>query len=391
MVENNNTSNYAASHSSLQLSSKRFEQSPFIERYANDKTLFGLYSNRFYPLSDGQDVVENYWRLRKAVALYDVPEKPLDIKGPDAVKFLERIFTRKISDLKLLRARYAIACAPNGGIIMDGVLIRLAEDHFWYVHADGDFEQWLLAFQDEYKVVVSDPNSRVLQVQGPLSLDLLRAIDSRLPYNFGYFHAGYFDFEGQQLLITRTGWTGELGFEVYATEDTDHHRLWDTLISKGERFNLKVASLDSMGIRRLEAGILDYGTDIDRTMTPFQAGLGNFVDFEKPDFIGKKALSKADQQILLMGLMTDESIPFAGLSVVNGERVVGSMTAGAWSPGLNKGIGYVRFLETNKCVSDQLEFIDRDGNRCICSIVKLPFYDALKEIPRGISKFSFDI
>lgn len=154
--------------------------------------------------------------------------------------------------------------------------------------------------------------------------------------------------------------------------------------------NLKVASLDSMGIRRIEAGILDYGTDIDRTMTPFQAGLGDFVDFEKPDFIGKKSLSTVDRQTVLMGLITDRSIPFAGLPVVNGEEIVGSMTVGAWSPGLNKGIGYVRFHEPLECVSDQLELIDREGNRCACSIVKLPFYDPLKEIPRGISKFSFD-
>ncbi|MFT5504714.1 MAG: glycine cleavage system aminomethyltransferase T [Gammaproteobacteria bacterium] len=389
-MSNSSTSNYAASHSSLLLSSKRFEQSPFADRYIDDSMLFGLYSNRFYPLSDGKDVVENYWHLRKAAALYDVPEKPLDIKGPDAVKFLERIFTRKIDDLKIWRARYAIACAPNGGIIMDGVLIRLAQDHFWYVHADGDFEQWLLAFQDEYDVVVSDPGSRVLQIQGPLSLDLLRNIASGVPDNFGYFHAGFFDFDGQQLLVTRTGWTGELGFEIYPTADSDHLRLWDYLISQGGQVNLKIASLDSMGIRRLEAGILDYGTDMDRTMTPFQAGLGGFVDFGKTDFIGKKVLSKVDQKTLLMGLITDESIPFAGLSVVKGYQVVGSLTAGAWSPGLNKGIGYVRFLAASECQSDQLELINRDGSRSPCSIVKLPFFDPLKEIPRGISKASFD-
>ncbi|MFT5401023.1 MAG: glycine cleavage system aminomethyltransferase T, partial [Gammaproteobacteria bacterium] len=268
--------NYATAHASLRLSAKRFEQSPYLEKYDCDELLFGLYARRFYPLSLGQDPVEQYWQLRRGVMLYDVPEKPLEIKGPDALALLERVFTRRISDLKLWRARYAIACTPQGGIVMDGVLIRLAEDHFYYVTADGDFEQWLFAHSAGLEVKINDPRSRVLQIQGPKSLDLLRdAVGGRLPEPFGYFHAGMLDFGGQHLLTSRTGWTGELGFEIYSVgATTDHSALWDHLIDVGKSHGMQFSSAESMGIRRIEAGILDYGTDIDMQMTPYQAGLG---------------------------------------------------------------------------------------------------------------------
>ncbi len=209
-------SNYAASHRIIRASAKRFIPSPYVDFYANDDTVFGIYCDRLYPLSIGNDPIEHYWKLRRKVMLYDVPEKPLEIKGPDAIALLERVFTRRIDNLGLWRARYAIACTPQGGVIMDGVLIRLAEDHFWYVQANGEFEAWLLAYADGLDVSVSDPQSHVLQVQGPDSLKVLRAAtNAMVPDNFGYFHAGRFDFGGQSLLVSRTGWTGEIGFEIF--------------------------------------------------------------------------------------------------------------------------------------------------------------------------------
>ncbi|NIO07972.1 MAG: aminomethyl transferase family protein, partial [Deltaproteobacteria bacterium] len=120
-------------------------------------------------------MIEYYWKLRQGVLLYDVPEKPLEIKGPDAVTLLNRVFTRRMDNLKIWRARYGIACTPAGTVLMDGVVIRLAEDHFWYVKANGEFETWLKAYAAGLEVSVTDPHSRVLQIQGPKSLDVLNA------------------------------------------------------------------------------------------------------------------------------------------------------------------------------------------------------------------------
>ena len=382
---------YADSHSVVRLSSKRFEQSPYSDKYVTEQTVFGLYSNRFYPLALGGDAIDDYWRLRQSVVLYDVPEKPLEISGPDAVNLLERVLTRRIDNLKCWRARYAIACSPQGGILMDGVLIRLAEERFWYVIADGEFESWLLAFTEGLDVAVTDPGSRVLQIQGPKSTAVLSnaAADQRTD-ELRYFHAGVFNLGGQEMLVSRTGWTGELGFEIYSHHNIDHSALWDHLMASGQDFGMTYASAESMGIRRIEAGILDNGTDMDRGMTPFAAGLEAFVDLSKSDFVGRDALTHADRACLLFGLVCDSVTPRAALPVFKGDTQVGQITAGDWSPTLNTGIGYVRFGQIDSVqgnwLGQKLILGDLDGGRHDCEIVSLPFYDGEKKIPRGLDK-----
>lgn len=378
--------NYAAAHETLRISAKRFEASPYIDKYVNDDIVFGVYCRRFYPLSMGEDPIEQYWKLRHGVMLYDVPEKPLDIRGPDAVALLERVFTRRIDNLKTWRARYAVACTPQGGVLMDGVLIRLADDHFWYVQADGEFEPWMQAYSEGLDVTIRDPKSRVLQIQGPKSLEVLAAATKEgMPEGFGYFHAGMFDFGGQRLLVTRTGWTGEVGIEIYSDgENTDHHALWDHLIASGAPFGMAYSSIESMGIRRIEAGILDNGTDIDPSMTPYEAGIGAFVDLDKPDFVGRNALLKAEKHCLLMGLTCADAVPLAGSKVMDGDSVLGHITAGAWTPYLETGIGFVRFYQSGDWLGRKLTLCTHDGSQHTCEIVSLPFYDAEKKIPRGM-------
>jgi aminomethyltransferase len=267
---------------------------------------------------------------------------------------------------------------------MDGVLIRLAQDHFWYVQADGEFESWLQVHAQGLDVEISDPKSRVLQIQGPKSFEVLHAAtNGAVPEGFGYFHAGRFDFGGQELLVSRTGWTGELGIEIYSDTNTDHHALWDYLIAAGEPSGMAFSSAESMGIRRLEAGILDNGTDIDRSMTPYEAGLGAYVDLGKPGFVGRDALIKADQSRLLWGLTCARAVPFAGLQVLDGNSVVGQMTAGAWTPYLETGIGFVRFQQKGDWLGRKLTLSTIEGEQHPCEIVSLPFYDAEKKIPRG--------
>ena len=380
---------YAESHPIVWLNSFRFEQSPYIEKYVTEQTVFAIYCNRFYPLNMGENVIEYYWKLRQGVLLYDVPEKPLEIKGPDAVTLLERVFTRRVGNLKIWRARYAIACTSEGTVLMDGVLIRLAEDHFWYVKANGEFETWLKAYADGLDVKVTDPQSRVLQIQGPKSLDVLNAATGgQVPASFGYFHAGMFNFDGQELLVSRTGWTGEIGVELYSNSSTDHHALWDHLFECGQPYGLAFSSASSMGVRRIEAGILDYGTDIEPSMTPYAAGLGAFVDLSKPDFIGRSALEAADKSCLLFGLVCETTIPLDGMKVFVGDKVVGQMQIGDWSPTLDKGIGYVRFYKPaagkDSWLGETVILSDDEGHHHEGKIVSLPFFDAEKRIPRGL-------
>ena len=205
---------YIESFDTVRLSSFRIEQSPFADRYVTDQTVFCLYCDRLYPakMTADEDPTPLYWKLRRGVLLYDVPEKPLEIVGPDAAGMLERVLACRVETLPVGRCRYGIACNSDGTVLMDGVVMRLAEDRFWYVKANGEFESWLKANALGLDVQVSDPDSRVLQIQGPKSLDVLNAaIGGGLPAGFRYFHAGFFDVCGQTLWVSRTGWTGGVG------------------------------------------------------------------------------------------------------------------------------------------------------------------------------------
>lgn len=382
---------YIESYDTLQLSSFRVDQSPFADRYATDRTVFCLYCDRLYPvkMSPDEDPISNYWKLRRGVLLYDVPEKPLEIVGPDATRLLERVLACRVGTLSSGRARYGIACNSDGTVLMDGVLMRLAEDRYWYVKANGEFESWLRANALGLDAEVSDPNSRVLQIQGPRSLDVLdAAIGGGLAADFRYFHAGFFDVCGQTLWVSRTGWTGEMGIEIYCDsgpEPTDHGALWDDLFACGEPFGMEFSSASSMGIRRVESGILDNGTDIEGDLTPFGAGLGQFVRLDKEDFIGRAALETADRSQLLFGLVCATATPEAGMEVHAGGGLVGHMTNGTWSPTLDVGVGYVRFdrpLPDDGWLAKTVSLHDRDGVPHGATVDTLPFVDKEKRLPR---------
>ncbi len=145
------------------------------------------------------------------------------------------------------------------------------------------------------------------------------------------------------------------------------------------------ASLNAMGIRRIEAGILDNLSDIDMSITPFQAGLGAFIDLNKSDFIGKSALLKADRQSLLYGIKCDSATPDSQGEITHNEICVGRVTVSEWSPFLDCGIGYVRFDHADDWIGKPLMMKTRQGESVACEIIELPFYDAEKRIPRGLA------
>ncbi len=379
--------NYAMSHKTVQISSKRFAMSPWMPAYLKDDALLGVYARRFYALGTTRDAIEDYWTLRKGVALFDVPERPIEISGPDAQVLLERVLSRKIADLRQGRARYGIACRETGGIIMDGVVMKLEDDLFWFVLADGEFVPWLQAIGLGMDVTVRDPESWVLQIQGPKSLDVLAdLLDEPLTDPFKYFSVHRTTIAGHPFLISRTGWTGELGFELYPwTPDFDGAAMFNEILNRGQRQGMVFCSLEAMGIRRIESGIMDNGTDMDTSMTPYEAGLGQFVDLDKDiDFIGKAALEKADKRSRFFGLRVPRAVPDSESIVVQGNRNVGIITSGGWSPYLDSGIAYVCFDEADDWPDRSVELMTAGGERHDAQVITLPFYDHEKRIPRGL-------
>lgn len=378
---------FVSKSTTLPVGMKRFDKGPYFDFYHKDSNLYGVYAERFYPISLGNDVEEMYWSLRRKAVMYDVPEKPIQIEGPDAGKFLDKIFSRKISTMKVGRGRYAIACYDDGGIFIDGVFFRLEENKFWYVQPDGPLETWLKAHQYGFDVKITDPSSRVIQVQGPASKEILSNLtNGSINDDFKYYHSGYFEIADQKVYISRTGWTAELGYEIYSLAgNTDYKKLWDTIIEVGSPLGLQLDGILSMEMRRIEGGILDSNTDFDFSMNPYEAGLGSLVDLDKDDFIGKKSLEAYNQKDSkrLFGLISDQPLKYKSQVYLSDDKSVGYLPASTWSPTLKKFIAYVRFKYSDNWTKEKVKATSQDDSHVECEVVELPFYDKDKLIPRG--------
>ena len=254
------------------------------------------------------------------------------------------------------------------------------------MHADADVYLWLAALAVDFEVEVHDPGSWVLQVQGPKSLQVLaKACDGGAPDEFRYFDAFEGSMGGQPVLVSRTGWTAEIGFEVYNMDaDVDGPALWDHLIAAGAEFGMRGGSQMAMNIRRIEAGILNYATDMDWHTTPYDMGLGAFVDLDSHDFVGRDALRDADRQTRFSGFKCDSrKIPY-GARLMSEGRAIGRVTAYDVSPYLECGVGFALFESANDLGCTSITVKDRAGEPCSIELVELPFYDAEKNIPRGL-------
>ena len=366
----------------LPVSDHRFKKSPFFECNNREDTLYGLYNNRLYPINSGNDEIEHYEHMRSKCCLYDVPETPLKITGKESIEFLNLLFTRDVNKIAVGKAGYAIACNHNGGIMMDGVLMRPSEEEFIYVQANGDFLNWAQALLGNFDVSIEDFDSWVLQIQGPTSLDVLEAVCDISIDDFPYYGVAEVDINGNSFYISRSGWTGERGFEIYSkNSDFDGVKLWNFLLEKGLPAGLMPSDVSSMHIRRIEAGILDYGTDIDQSLNPFEIGLDRLVHLDKADFIGQKALMETIHKSLkLKGLLCGEASLTRGDKLVDSGKEIGFVSAGAWSPYLESGVGLIRLNETK--TSDHKVKVVTSSGEFDAKVVDLPFYDKEKLLVR---------
>ena len=333
---------------------------------------------------DDHSTEDGYWRLRQQAAVLHTGEYPLQFEGPDAERLLDKLFTKDITKVKVGRCGYGLACYEDGGLLVDGILLRLGQNKFWYAQADGDFYSWARAHGAGMDVKITDPNVFVSQVQGPNAMKILEAAsDTGMPEKFGYFAVATVPFGGQDVVITRTGYTNELGWEFYTEPHHDADALWAHLSAAGQEYGMEIFGLDAMNIRRIEAGILNAGSDFDHTTTPYDAGLGRFIDADKADFVGKAALANAARTPRLHGIKCMGGEPLIAASVeVDGARA-GIVTAGATSPFLGHGIGYARMHNAEHGSGTSVMVGCRDGSMRAAELVEVPFYDKDAEIPRG--------
>ena len=330
---------------------------------------------------------EMYWKTRKEIILRHTGEYPYEISGPDSLKFLERIFPRNISRVKVGRCSYQFACYHDGGMITDGILLRLEDQKYWFAQADGDLFSWYKANSEGYEVKISDPNVWISQIQGPKSMELLsKLIKEDTAKTWNYFDCKEVTILNEKVVISRTGFTNELGWEIYFRPENNSEKIGDLILSEGQKMGMILTATPSFRGRRIEAGLLSAGQDFNKNTNPFSVGLGKFVDLDKKDFIGKNALSNVEKKCRTWGLRVKESVALKGENIFIENKLIGKVTSSTWSPFQVCGVAIIHLNNDNIGPGSVIDVKCLDGNLYKGEICKLPMYDEKNEIVRGLSK-----
>jgi aminomethyltransferase len=375
----------------------RIRKSPYF--YASRRhgvAMYSVYNHTYHPRHYGDPVAE-YWQLLEGVTLWDVGvERQVEITGPDAFDFTNLLVARDLAKCAVGQCKYVFVTAPDGGIINDPVLLRLGEDHFWLSLADSDVLLWALgiAHGSGLDVTIREPDVGPVQVQGPKSKDVMVDLFGEEILEIPYYFVRSYDLDGLPVMVSRTGYTAELGYEIYLYDASRHgERLWDAVLEAGKPHGLTV--IGPCHIRRIEGGILAWGADMWLDTNPYEVGMGYdwMVDLEqKADFIGKEALARIKETGPTRKLAGVE-IEGAGLGAYNdgsmidffpvrhrGEHV-GRVTSACHSPRLEKNIGYAMVPIELAALGTELE-VEVDGESREAIVVAMPFIDPKKEIPK---------
>ena len=369
----------------------QIRKSPFFDATVRwGATNFSVYNHMYIPRSFG-DPEQNFWNLVNDAILCDVAvERQVEIVGPDATDFVQLLTPRNLSQCAVGQCKYVLITNEAGGILNDPVLLRLEENRFWLSLADSDVLMWAqgVATHAGLDVTIDEPDVSPLQLQGPKSGDIMAALFGESIRDLKYYWLDHFELDGIPLVISRTGWSSELGYELYLLDGSQGGALWEKLMAVGEPMGLKPGHTSS--IRRIEGGMLSYHADMDAQTNPFELGLGRLVDLDTPaNFIGKTALKQLQQQGISrqqIGLEIDGE-PLTGPNTrfwpveINGE-VIGKVTSAVYSPRLKKNIALAMVASAHSDVGTtsnvQLPAEKRSG-----TIVPKPFYDPKKQITAG--------
>ena len=351
---------------------------------------FSVYNHMYIPRDFG-DPVQNFWNLVNDAILCDVAvERQVEITGPDAAQFVQLFTPRNLSECAVGQCKYVLITDENGGVLNDPVLLRLAENHFWLSLADSDILMWAkgVAVNSGLDVNLGEPDVSPLQLQGPRSGDIAKAIFGERIDGLKYYWLEEFELNGIPLIISRTGWSSELGYEIYLRDGSRGNELWDHIMEVGKPMGLVPGHTST--IRRIEGGMLSYQADMDYTVNPFELGLGRLVDLEMDaDFIGKKALKKIKSdgikrsQVGIEISCTPLKHPNTSYwPILVGSEEVGYITSAVYSPRLDKNIALAMMDVNHSAIDTAAETTTPEGNFPI-KVVQKPFYDPKKKITSG--------
>jgi glycine cleavage system aminomethyltransferase T len=364
------------------LYSFRVRKSPYYEatvRYGCKS--YTPYNNMYLPLVY-EDLVSDYWHIKNGVTLWDVGcQRQVEITGPDASRFIQTLTARDLSDFRIGQCKYVLLSNNEGGIFNDPVALRLGENHYWLSVADRDVWSWAkgLAIGLKMQVSIQEPDVSPLAVQGPKSFDVVADLFGDWIRELKYFWSRETELEGIPLVLTRTGWSKQGGYELYLRDGRFGDQLWETVMEAGRPYDMKPATPSS--IERVEGGLLNYWEDITDQTNPYEVGMGKFVAIDQDfDFIGKQALIKIKEAGITRKLVGLEihSEPLARLAeswpVECDGRQVGEITSAVYSPDLDKNIAIAMVGIESSELGAQL-LIDMGEGKTEATVSSMPFID----------------
>ncbi len=369
----------------------QIRKSPYFDATVRwGATAFSVYNHMYIPRDFG-DPEQNFWNLVNDAILCDVAvERQVEITGPDAAKFVQTLTSRDLSKLAVGQCKYILITNAEGGILNDPILLRLGENHFWISLADSDVLFWAqgVAVHAGLDVTIREPDVSPLQLQGPKSGEVMKALFGESISDLRYYWLREVELDGIPLIVSRTGWSSELGYELYLQDGSRGGELWDKIMEAGAPFGLKPGHTSS--IRRIEGGMLSYHADMDIGTNPFELGMDRLVDLDMDaDFIGKDALTRIRAEGVTrkqIGLriegerLSGPNTTFWPVSL-NGV-VIGKVTSAIYSPRLEQNIALAMVSVEGADVGTDLE-VEMPSGTVRARVVEKPFFDPKKKIASG--------
>jgi glycine cleavage system aminomethyltransferase T len=375
----------------------RIRKSPFFYAHQRHGVQSYTVTNRQYHPRHYDDPIAEYWKLVNDVTMWDVAaERQVEITGPDAFALTNMLTPRDLTKCAVTQCKFVLNTDVDGGIINNPVLLRLGENHFWLSVADGDVLLWAkgVAAASGMDVQIREPDVAPVQIQGPKSKDLMVDLFGENILDLKYYWMDEHELDGMDVVVSRTGYTGEVGFEIYLKNASrDGMKFWDKVLEAGKPHDLAV--IGPSQIRRVEAGILSYGSDIAldnnlysdyHFLNPYEVGLEYTVDLDQEaDFIGKEALKRiADEgvsrKVVGIELMGDPLVGYIEdyLQVVENGSQIGQVSSAFWSPRLKTNIGYALVPIEYADLGTELTVRQATGE-VKARVVEKPFIDPKKQ------------
>ncbi len=367
----------------------QIRKSPFFDATVRwGATGFSVYNHMYIPRDFG-DPEKNFWNLVNDAILCDVAvERQVEITGPDAFQFIQLLTPRDLSKLSVGQCKYVLITNEKGGILNDPVLLRLDENHFWLSLSDSDILLWAqgVAVNSGLNVSINEPDVSPLQLQGPKSREIMVKLFGESIRDLKYYWLKELELDGIPLVVSRTGWSTELGYELFLRDGTQGDKLWEMIMMAGNEYGLQPGHTSS--IRRIEGGMLSYHADADIHTNPFEMGLERLVSLDSDiNFIGKKALIEIQKKGIKrqqIGLEIDgDSLTGPNTifwEIFYDDRIIGKVTSAVFSPRLEKNIALAmvdkNFTKIGLKLSVKINGVLRDA-----IIVEKPFFDPKKLLP----------